>query len=805
MPLRRRAASVGTALVMLGVLQLGGCGSVEDRAQSYYESGMKFLAAHDNEKAALEFRNALRLKGDLLPAWRGLAQAEQATHHWAKLVPLLRTILRLDPTDGQTRLRLGRLLVAGGAVDQALKLVNESTESDANDSDFLALKAVIFAGLRDNVAAVREAQAALKIKPDNVDALKVLATDRLANNDPKRALQLLSNDSSALQADVGIQLIKIKIYEQLGDLSQVESLFRKLTELHPQEVLFRKQLIRFYLDQHRPGDAENELRTIIASDPKDSEAELDLVRLLYATKGADAARAELLARISAGGDVFRYQMALADFDYGRGNDVEAYKLLQVLIREEASLEHRLAAKMKLAELNFGRKNFDVADAFVAEILHDDSLVGLRLRASALKLRASILLERGQAAAAVSDLLEALNLQPRSVDLMLVLGTAYERTGAIERAEKQFADAFRVSNSDPTVGFSYAAFLRRRGNTKRAEDILAGLASRQPQNVAVLSTLAEMKLSQGDWAGAQRIGEAIRHLNVSNAIADQILGEALNGKGEFDASIAALQSAVAAEPSALQPMVALVQTLVRAKATDKAVAFLQGVLKSNPKNAQAYVLLGSIQLANNAPDRAMKYFTAAIEKRPNDSVGYHALADLYLSQKNADAALTVLLAGLKQQPNSLTLHMALAGVLEQLAQYDAAIAEYEFVLTQQPGSMIAANNLAGLLVDQRTDKTSLERAQLLAASLRQSRVPQFKDTLGWVTYRTGDFKAALPLLEEAAIALPDQPLVHYHLGMSYAATGQDAKAVGELKTALNDGPSSKLKETIAAELTKLSTQ
>ena len=206
-----------------------------------------------------------------------------------------------------------------------------------------------------------------------------------------------------------------------------------------------------------------------------------------------------------------------------------------------------------------------------------------------------------------------------------------------------------------------------------------------------------------------------------------------------------------------------------------------------------------------PDLAMKDFRAAIEKRPSDSVGYRGLADLYLSQNNPDAALMVLHAGLREQPKSLTLHMALAGVLEQLARYEAAIAEYEFVLTQQPGSMIAANNLASLLVDHRTDKASLERAQSLAASLRQSQVPQFKDTLGWVTYRTGDFKAAMPLLEEAAIALPDQALVHYHLGMSYAATGQDAKAAGELKTALNDGPSSKLKETIAAELTKLSTQ
>src|ERR1039457_4622572 len=98
-----RAARIRLAFVALIALQLAGCGSPEERAQSYYESGMKLLADHNNEKAAVEFRNALKLKKDLLPAWRGLAQTEEATHHWEGLVPVLLTILDLDPKDEATR------------------------------------------------------------------------------------------------------------------------------------------------------------------------------------------------------------------------------------------------------------------------------------------------------------------------------------------------------------------------------------------------------------------------------------------------------------------------------------------------------------------------------------------------------------------------------------------------------------------------------------------------------------------------------------------------------------------------------
>jgi cellulose synthase operon protein C len=137
-----RATKISVALA--AVLTLAGCGSPEERAQRYYESGMKLLAAHQDEKAAIEFRNALRLKQDLLPAWRGLAQTEEDTHHWQGLAPVLRQILDLDPKDEATRIKLAKFLLAAGAADEALKLLNGSTEPDTNNADLLALKAVSF-------------------------------------------------------------------------------------------------------------------------------------------------------------------------------------------------------------------------------------------------------------------------------------------------------------------------------------------------------------------------------------------------------------------------------------------------------------------------------------------------------------------------------------------------------------------------------------------------------------------------------------------------------------------------------------
>ena len=124
-------------------------------------------------------------------------KSKKLNHHWEGLVPILRTIVELDPKDVETKLKLARLMLLGGATDQALKLVNSLDEGANGNANVLALKAAIFYKLKDKDGAVREAQAALKIDPGNVDAMMVLAADRLANGDAKGALQILDSDSCA--------------------------------------------------------------------------------------------------------------------------------------------------------------------------------------------------------------------------------------------------------------------------------------------------------------------------------------------------------------------------------------------------------------------------------------------------------------------------------------------------------------------------------------------------------------------------------------------------------------------------------
>ena len=104
------SVTVRRVLLLLAVLLVAGCGSKEQRAQSYYERGMKLLAQHDDVKARLEFRNALQLKTNMVGAWRALAEIEERNQNRAPLIDIRRTIVELDPNDVDAKVRLAKLL-----------------------------------------------------------------------------------------------------------------------------------------------------------------------------------------------------------------------------------------------------------------------------------------------------------------------------------------------------------------------------------------------------------------------------------------------------------------------------------------------------------------------------------------------------------------------------------------------------------------------------------------------------------------------------------------------------------------------
>ena len=771
-------ARYAPAFLILPLVCLSGCGSPEQRAQGYYDSGMALIEKKDDYSARRELLNSVKYKADKVEVWKALAGVDERTQAAQALFRDLRRVVELDPDDLDARLKLASMMAAGGAADAALKVIEAGKEGDKPNARLHAVKATILARTNDPVGAVREAQRAIEIDPNEIDAASILAARKVADGDSAGALKLLDALHPAPKDETRIALEKVQVFARKGDLPQAEALLRQIIAKSPENSTYQTQLIQILLAQRRFDEAEKELRARVAANPIDSRIGLDLVRFLGAVKGADAARAELDGRIKAGGEVFDYQMALADLDAVQGRFDDAINLLKMLASSAPAADKKTSAKLKIAELYLSKSNVAFAEPIITEILAGD-----RRNAGALKLRASIKIDRGQIDEAISDLREALNDQSKSPDLLILLATAYERGGKNELADRQYADALKSSGSNPGLALQYVAFLERRGDAARAEDVLAEAATRNPNNLQILSSLAQVRLSQKNWTGALTVADTIGQSEANRSLADQIRAAAFAGQNKNDQSVAALEDAHKVAPDAVPPVLSLAAAYMRQGQADKASALLQDLNKKFPTNAQILVLLGEIKLAQKKEDDALQNFKSAVAQQPKDPNGYIALSDLYVRQKNFDAASNVLQAGLREQPGNLNFRLSYSGLQILKGDNEAAIAQYEAILKDQPNSVVAINNLVSLLLDHRSDKESLARALSLADTLKNSSVPQFQDTLGWAQYKRGDYKAAILTLEAAKTKLPGLAAVHYHLGLAYEAGGQSDKAAEQLKNAL----------------------
>jgi len=233
------------------------------------------------------------------------------------------------------------------------------------------------------------------------------------------------------------------------------------------------------------------------------------------------------------------------------------------------------------------------------------------------------------------------------------------------------------------------------------------------------------------------------------------------------------------------MVALVRIYMLAGKTNEAISFLNSVVQASPDNVGARLLLGQLQAVKGDQAAAAQSFQAVIGRQPKDPIGYVNLANLHIREKRFTEAEQAVTQGLTAIPGDFSLQMTQAGIYELSGRVDDAIKLYEQLLKERPNADVIANNLSSLLSDHRTDKASLARAHELAARFKRSEVPQFKDTLGWATYKVGKPGDAAQLIEDASKKM-DLPVFRYHLGMSYLAMNKPEAARKELEAALKLG-------------------
>lgn len=777
--LRATWPRLATALVLALSLGLVACSSPEEKVASFAKKGQSYLQAADLVKARLEFQNALQIAPNNVPSLFGLAEIAERSSDWNRAYGLLSKVVELDPQNLAAQLKLGKLLLAAGQVDKALSVSEAASKIKPDAADVLALRSAVMFKLGDRKAAVDLANQALGHDDRQVDALVVLASDSLLGGEGDGALKYLDRALVNNERDIALQLIKVQALEKMGRLDDAEAIFRKLIGFYPDNKVLRHMLAQFFVMHGKPEKAEGTYRDTVKAHPADAEAKLDLVRFLGQTKGQDAAAKELQDLIKAEPKASELKLMLASLRQQQKRRDEARILWREVMDDAGKDPVGLKAQAALAGDLLASGQKPEANKLIAQVLEADAR-----NEPALLLRAGVALDERRLDDAVGDLRTILRDTPSSAQAHAMLGLALEMQGSRDLAQEEYARGAQEGKFAPIYAMPYAEFLMRAGKPRLVEPALRETLQVAPTYLPAYQLLAQSYLNVGDLVSAQKVADLVAKLDNQQVAANQLQGEVAAARQQFDSSIAAYRKAYQLAPDETQPMVALVGSYLRAGKLKEAQSFLQSVLAASPDNLDARLLQARLLAQSGDVPGARQDYDAVLARQPKNTTAWLGLANLQIVAGQLDEADATMQQAIKQAPEDFSLRLARASLMEQRGKSEEAIKMYELLLKERPNAQVVINNLASLLAETRTTEADFKRAYELAQGLRASTVPQFKDTVGWASYRVGRYAEAAGPLRDAAQAMPGLPVTQFHLGMNLLAQGNKEGARKALQQALD---------------------
>lgn len=771
------------ALMISATLLLSGCKSAEEKAEDYYQSGLTLLAAGDEDRALVEFRNVFKYNGFHKEARQTYADLQLKRGEVTEAYSQYLRLIEQYPDTADVRRTLAEIAITRndwaeaerhGKAAMALTPDDPAVKGIAAALDYRT--AMLGKDTTAAAAAVVLAQEVLKAQPEDQVARRIVI-DHLANGPtPQDALPEVDKALAIEPKSLEFNALKFRLLAMKQDMAGTGAQLKTMFELYPENPEIRSALIGWYLSQKDIDGAEAFLRKLAGDDTAAPEGHMAVVQLLQTARSPDAAKAELdrLTAANAGqpnADIYRAGSAAILYEEGKQD--EAVAIFEDVLKAAAPSDQTRRIKLMLARILSDTGNQVGARARVEEILAEDPT-----HVDALKMRAGWLIADDKPGEAIVDLRTALSQNPRDADTLTLMAQAHERDGSPELAGERLAAAVEVSGSAPAESLRYARFLLRDGRTAAAETVLTDARRANPKDVGVLSQLAELWMNNSDWARAQEIVEELNKIDTPDAKQEAMTLQTalMQGQNRTDESLAFLEGQIADGTGSNATVALIVQTYVRGGKLGEARTYLDEALTKTPDDAGLQMLSAMVFGLAGEQAKAEQIFRAMIEKDPTAERPVQLLYGLLDAAGRKDEAAAVLDAGLKAIPKSGMLRWVQAGRLEKAGDIDGAIAVYDSLYAENSDNLVVANNLASLITAHRDDPASLERAFAIARRLRGTNVPAFQDTYGWIEYRRGNLTEALANLEPAAAGLPEDALTQFHLGMTYAGLKrtEDAK-------------------------------
>lgn len=756
------------------IFLLSGCGGAKDRKEAYYSKGKELYTQANYEKARLDFQNALQIDPNMVSARFMLAQTLEKLNEPRKAAGHYSRVIELDPNQMQAKARLARIYILGGVKNKAKELANDVIHSEPNNSTALTVLASVTSLDGNKTKAIEQAKASLKVDPDNRDTVALLASLYVSQKEADKAIKVLT-DSIAKTHDENFRIILTDILAGQKEYNKASDILTDVLAKNPANLAAVTRLATIYNIEKRQSDAEKLLQQTVEKNPDSQDAKMLLVNFIAKDENFDKAETALKSFIKDDPNDYKLRFGLARLYHLEKKYPEEKAVYKQVFADDKEGPDALKAKDALARQYLAENKPDKAITLIDQVLKKNPMDN-----EGLLLRGLIAFYDKRFDDAISDFRSVLRDQPKQMTALKLIAKAHIQTHEYGLARDNLQTLLDINKNDLEARLELASVLGKIHDKSGSMDQIKKVLSVAPKNINALEMLFRKQVASHDFIAGKKTAKLIKTTYPDAALGYYLTGLIEGESHHTKSSIEQYKLALDKQPTAVEPLNALIRILLKEKETKQALAALDKILKKYPDHLIAMNLKGEVLMTAGHVAEAKKQFESVIEKDKTIVTPYINLARIQLRNGNITKATDEYQRGINNGANKVALLFQIANVYLSAGDNDKAILAYEKLLKEKPDATVAANNLAMLLVSYKPNDKTIKRALDLVSQLKASKNPAYLDTIGWTYYKSGDNNAALPYLDKALAMDPNEPLLLYHTGMSLYNAGKIQEARENLK-------------------------
>ncbi|MFZ5864024.1 MAG: tetratricopeptide repeat protein [Nitrospirota bacterium] len=370
----------------------------------------------------------------------------------------------------------------------------------------------------------------------------------------------------------------------------------------------------------------------------------------------------------------------------------------------------------------------------------------------------------------------LEIAPDSSVAHLYLGKIASAQKHWHAAERHLERAIEVAPFAEAGYIALGDLYLQQGDRARAVTVYKRLLDRvDPRDAEAVGRLVHLYLQDRTFDQALVLLDDLLAADPKNVEARVLKGRIYGEIGKPADAIRELEQVVAMRPSDTAAIYFLGRLYDEQKQPDKAIAQFERLVAMNADVTEAYLQLGILYAREKRFDEAQAVVEKIRAKGENRPEVFLVLGYLHTQREDHNRAVEVFEAGVAAQPDNATLHFNLGLAYDKLTRFDRFVSELEEAIRLDPQYAEALNYLGYTYAEK--DMKLGEAKELIQRALAiKPEDGAYLDSLGWVHFKLGQWDAAVKDLERAIAALPDDPVIHEHLGDAYlkADRSRDAR-------------------------------